>query len=588
MKTAVLRRYFGNSNKDLSGEENKTAPRGQCSGADIFFKTLIDCDVDTLFGYPGGKVLGLYDRLLEYPQLNHVLVSHEQGAAHAADGYARVTGKPGIVLTTSGPGATNTVTGIANAFMDSIPVVVFTGQVERPLLGKMAFQESNIIDITKSITKWNFQVQHISQLEDAVRKALKISIEGRPGPVLIDLPKDLFTEYSVFEKKQVSFTGDTSSMGFQTTQSLYKAVEQINRAKKPVIYAGGGVISGEASKLLREFAIKNRIPVTTTLMGLGAFAEDHELSLGMLGMHGTWYANMAVQNCDVLIALGARFDDRVTSKIEGFSPDSIKIHVDVDEKVIGQNVNTDVALVGQLKPVLQRLNELVSRPQADSDWLKEIGDWKTGHPLTYEKKSEILKPQAVIERLSATAPENSIVVTDVGQHQMWAAQFYQYSRPRTFVTSGGLGTMGFGLPAAIGAQLGSPDSTVICMSGDGGFRMTSTELSTAVSLGLPLKIFVFNNSSLGMVRQWQSFYFKNRHAHSILHQYNPDFLKLAESYGAMSLRLVKENELEFVLNRAFSINDRPVLVECIIDPGENVFPMVNPGSCLDKMVEWGD
>ncbi|MBU2510705.1 biosynthetic-type acetolactate synthase large subunit [bacterium] len=587
MKTAVLRRYFGKK-ESFNDKQEPVSQAGQVLGADILFKTLIDCDVDTLFGYPGGKVLSLYDRLLEYPQLKHVLVSHEQGAAHAADGYARVTGKPGVVLTTSGPGATNTVTGIANAFMDSVPIIVFTGQVERPLLGKMAFQESNIIDITKSITKWNFQVQTVNLLEGAVRQAFKIAVEGRPGPVLIDLPKDIFMDFTVYQKKEITFQDALSSMRFQTAQSLYKAAEYINHAKKPLIYAGGGVISGEASEALRQFAIKNRIPVTTTLMGLGAFAEDHELSLGMLGMHGTWTANMAVQNCDVLIALGARFDDRVTSRIDGFSPHSIKIHVDIDEKVIGQNVKTDVAIVDQLKPVLYRLNELVSKPQEETAWLKEIGEWKKNHPLSYAKASGVLKPQAIIERISAITPENSIMVTDVGQHQMWAAQFFKYTRPRSFVTSGGLGTMGFGLPAAIGAQMGSPDSTVICLCGDGGFRMTSTELSTAVSQQLPLKIFVFNNSSLGMVKQWQNFYFEKRYAHSILHDSNPDFLKLAESYGAMSLRLVKENELEFVLNRAFSINNRPVLVECIIDSGENVFPMVNPGACLDEMVEWSD
>ncbi len=561
----------------------------QYLGADIFFRTLLDCGVDTLFGYPGGKVLRLYDHMLNYPDLKHVLVNHEQGAAHAADGYARVTGKPGVVLTTSGPGATNTVTGLANAYMDSIPMVVFSGQVETPLLGKMAFQESDIISITKAITKWNYQVQNVNQLEDAIKQAMQVATEGRPGPVLIDLPKDVFEESSVFRSAPVSISPQEHYMSKRNLEQLTLAASLISKAERPLIYAGGGIIASKTGHLLTQLAKENSIPVATTLMALGCFPEDHELSLGMLGMHGAWTANMAMQECDVLIALGARFDDRVTSKIEGFSPKSVKIHIDVDENVIGQNVPVEIGVCSQLEPALTTLVGQVKRPSTNrTPWLDQVERWKNSHPLEFDRDSKFLKPQAVIEKLSGITPDDTFVVTDVGQHQMWAAQFFEFRRPGSFVTSGGLGTMGFGLPAAIGVQLASPESSVVCISGDGGFRMTAGELSTAVEQRLPLKIFVFNNSSLGMVRQWQNMFYNERINSTILQQSNPDFLKLAESYGVPSFRMLKNQDVDSVLKSAFAINDRPVLVECIIDPEEDVFPMVSPGANLDEMVEWKD
>jgi acetolactate synthase I/II/III large subunit len=586
MKTALLSdSVFENGEELTEAALHSALTVGSiCSGADIFFRTLLDCGVDTLFGYPGGKVLSLYDRMLDYPDLKHVLVNHEQGGAHAAEGYARVTGKPGVVLTTSGPGATNTVTGIADAYMDSIPLVVFCGQVESPLIGKNAFQESNIVAITSPITKWNHQVTSADQLEEIVRKALSIAVEGKPGPVLVDIPKDIFPVEAIYRGSSTISVSEVEILPSGLDKTYLKAAEAINRAKRPVLYVGGGVISSEAAGELRGFAEKSGIPVTTTLMGLGAFPVKDPLSLGMLGMHGTWYANMAVQECDLLIAVGARFDDRVTGKVEGFSPLSIKIHIDVDPDSIGKNVEVQIPIVDQAGRALKRLMQLVER-NPPKNWLHRINKWRQEHPLAYSQGEPLLKPQAVIQRLSEITGGDAIVVTDVGQHQMWAAQYYDFQRPRQFVTSGGLGTMGFGLPAAIGAAMANPESDVVCICGDGGFRMTSAELATAVRYKLPLKIIVFNNGCLGMVRQWQSLYFEGRYSHTNLFDSNPDFLKLADSYGAASVRVVRSIELDSALERAFAITDRPTLVECIIDPDESVLPMVSPGACLHEMIE---
>lgn len=583
MENALLRK--NRDDVDNQPTTNSYTPvQGPLNGSDIFFSTLLACQVEMIFGYPGGKVLSLYDRLLEYPGINHILVNHEQGAAHAAEAYARITGKPGVVLTTSGPGATNTVTGIADAFMDSVPLVVFSGQVEQPLIGKNAFQESNIVEITKPITKWNCQVRSVKELQSIVEKALRISISGKPGPVLVDIPKDIFNAEAEFEMKPAIELGKSANETPLVQGEYEQAARAISKAKRPVLYLGGGVISGEASELVKSFAINHQIPVTTTLMALGAFPENHELSLGMLGMHGTWFANMAVQECDVLIAVGARFDDRVTSNVEGFSPNSVKIHIDIDPQSINRNVKVDYPFVEDVQSAMKRFDRLVEVKPHD-EWLGKIGEWKKHHPLKYKVNDRIIKPQQVIEKLSAMTNGDAVVVTDVGQHQMWAAQFYNFTKPRQFLTSGGLGTMGFGLPAAIGAALAKPEETVVCICGDGGFRMTSAELATAVRYRLSLKIFVLNNGCLGMVRQWQDFYFNERHSHSILQDSNPDFQKLAESYGALALRAIKPEELDFILAKAFSVNDRPVLVECLVDPEENVLPMVNPGACLHDMVE---
>lgn len=585
MKTALLKRQAPETSPGLSLHSAlpHQHPLTELTGADIFFLTLLEHGIDIVFGYPGGKVLGLYDRLLEYPEIRHILVSHEQGGSHAADGYARVSGKPGVMITTSGPGATNTVTGLANAQMDSIPLVVFSGQVEVPLLGKQSFQESNIIEITRPITKWNHQVKNVDELQDVVSKALTVAVSGKPGPVLIDIPKNFFQETAFFRKTSSVPSYKSPPMDILQDQHLQQATELINKAQKPVIYAGGGIVLGKAWDELRRFAAKTRIPVTTTLMALGAFPSDHELSLGMLGMHGTWQANMAVQECDLLIALGARFDDRVTSEVSGFSPRSKKIHVDIDPDCINKNVNVDVPIVGDVRTVLSKLEQAVDM-QAKASWLKQVSRWKEKHALSYDRNSRMIKPQAVIEKLSRLTQGNAVVVTDVGQHQMWTALHYSFKAPRAFVTSGGLGTMGFGLPAAIGASVAAPNSTVLCICGDGGLRMTASELSTAAANRVPIKIIVINNGCLGMVRQWQSFFFEDRYAHSILTQTNPDFIRMADSYGVLALRAVKPEELDFVLKKAMDINDRPVLVECLVDPSENVYPMVSPGADLDNMV----
>ncbi len=556
-----------------------------CTGSELFFKALINEGVDTIFGYPGGKVLGLYDKMLDFPQIKHVLVSHEQGGTHAADGYARVTGKPGVVITTSGPGATNTITGIANAEMDSIPLVVFTGQVEMPLIGKKAFQESNIIDITRPITKYSYQVPHVDQLVDIIHQAFYIATSGNPGPVVVDLPKDILVDTAYYSRAETNELNENQGVQPDITRQIKQASELIKEAERPLIYAGGGVVLGNAGKELVYFAQKANIPVTTTLMGLGAFPEKNPLSLGMLGMHGTWYANMAVHDCDLLIAMGARFDDRVTGELNGFSPKSRKIHVDIDPSCIGKNVAVDIPIIGHVKPILQQLTENIVSQKRDR-WLATITDWKQNHPLIYEKSKNEIKPQYIIEQISKMTKGNAIIVTDVGQHQMWAAQFYEFIKPRSLVTSGGLGTMGFGLPAAIGASVANPNATVVCISGDGGFRMTSCELSTAVHYGLPIKIVIINNGGLGMVRQWQRFFFNRRYSHSNLKNTNPDFIKLAKSYGAIGLRAQKPEEVDFVLKKAFDIKNRPVVMEFAVSPDEDVYPMVSPGKCLHEMEEY--
>ncbi|MEX0823835.1 MAG: biosynthetic-type acetolactate synthase large subunit [Balneolaceae bacterium] len=554
------------------------------NGAEILIKTLAELDVDTVFGYPGGAVLPVYDALFDNHDFKHVLIRHEQAGTHAADGYARATGKPGVVLVTSGPGGTNTVTGIATAMMDSIPLVVFTGQVPTSVIGNDAFQEADIMGITRPITKQNYLVRDVNELEDVIREAFHIATNGRPGPVLIDLPKDMLNtkgQYSGGKKVDIpSFKPVIHGHQPQIT----KAAEMLSKAEKPLIYAGGGIIAGEAWEELTELAERLNIPITTTLMGLGAFPESKPQSLGMLGMHGTWYANMAMTECDVLIAVGARFDDRVTGRLDGFSPNSKKIHIDIDPSCIGKNVAIDVPIVGDVKKVIPAINKL-AKPPAILDWWRTIDRWKKEHPLVVPTDENCIYPQHMMKMISEVTKGNAIVVTDVGQHQMWAAQHYKFNHPRSWISSGGLGTMGYGFPAAIGAALACPDRDVVCITGDGGFQMSSYELATAVEYKIPVKIALMNNNCLGMVRQWQQLFFDKRYSYTVFGSINPDFVKMAECYGAVGMRATNPAEMQEVLNKAMEIKDGPVLMDFRVVEHENCYPMVPSGAALNEMVE---
>ncbi len=556
----------------------------EMTGSEILIKALLAEGVDTIFGFPGGSVLSIYDTLYSTPQLRHILVHHEQGATHAADGYARATGKPGVVIVTSGPGATNTVTGIANAYMDSIPLVVLTGQVASAMIGNDAFQEADIIGITRPITKHSFLIKDTNQIARIVREAFHIATTGRPGPVLIDLPKDVIAAKGTYERlEEVKIRGYNPVTDGHSHQ-IAKAAEIINKAKRPLIYAGGGVILGNAAAELTKLAIKGNLPVTTTLLGLGSFPESHQLSLGMLGMHGTWYANMATSECDVLIAIGARFDDRVTGKLGTFAVKSKKIHIDIDPACISKNVAVDIPIVGHVKNILPKLTQMIDKPET-KEWLRTIARWQQEHPLQYQRDKQQILPQFVIEKISELTHGDAIIVTDVGQHQMWVAQYYKFNQSRSIITSGGLGTMGFGFPAAVGAAIGKPNRTVFGIVGDGGFQMTSFELATAVNYQIPVKIAIMNNGYLGMVRQWQELFFGRRYSHSYLAKANPDFVKLAESYGAVGLRAKTPAEVVPVLQKAMNITDRPVLIDFWVAAEENVFPMVPAGAPLYEMIE---
>jgi len=575
-----------NAGQTRSGNNHPSAATpARMTGGEILLHTLSDLNVDTVFGYPGGVVLGLYDSIFKSEKaMKHVLVRHEQGGTHAADGYARATGKTGVVLVTSGPGATNTVTGIATAYMDSIPLVVFSGQVPSAMIGNDAFQEADIIGITRPITKHSYLVTDPNQLEDIIHEAFHIASTGRPGPVLVDLPKDVLMGTGTY-----TGTGKVEIRGYKpATQGnhpkIAKAAELISSAKRPLIYAGGGVILGDAAEELTALARKSSIPVTTTLMGLGGFPESDPLALGMLGMHGTWYANMAISECDLLIAIGARFDDRVTGRLESFSPHSKKIQIDIDPSSISKNVPIDVPIVGDVKQVLPVLTGMIQEAHID-DWKAAIQTWREEHPLRFKQNDATIMPQFVIQKISQVTNGEAIIVTDVGQHQMWAAQYYQFNKPRSFLTSGGLGTMGYGFPAAMGAAFGCPDRTVVCVAGDGGFQMTAFELATAVEHKVPVKIVVLNNGYLGMVRQWQEMFYGGRYSHSDLRDGNPDFVKLAESYGAAGMRTSKPDEVEKLLRESLKITDRPVLIEFLVAEEENVFPMVPAGAALQEMVE---
>ncbi len=526
----------------------------------------------------------MYDALFDFHDINHVLIRHEQAGTHAADGYARATGKPGVVLVTSGPGGTNTVTGIATAAMDSIPLVVFTGQVPTGVIGNDAFQEADIVGITRPITKHNYLVRDVNELESTIREAFHIATHGRPGPVLVDLPKDMLNSkgsYSGLKSVQIpSFKPTTSGNHSQ----IVKAAKMISEAKKPLLYAGGGVMLGNAWGELTAYAERLNIPVTTTLMGLGCFPESKPQSLGMLGMHGTWYANMATTECDLLIAVGARFDDRVTGRLDGFSLNSKKIHIDIDPCSIGKNVDVDIPIVGDVKHIIPHLDQLTKKPDT-SEWWATIEQWRKDHPLPGAVGKGKISPQKMIHEISQVTGGNAIIVTDVGQHQMWTAQHYRFNHPRSFISSGGLGTMGYGFPAAIGAAFACPDRDIFCITGDGGFQMSTYELATAVEYKLPIKVAIMNNECLGMVRQWQQLFYNKRYSHSLLKQGNPDFVKLAEAYGAVGMRAETDGEMKNMLDEAMKINDRPVVMDFRVIEEENCYPMVPSGAALNEMVE---
>ena len=555
-----------------------------CNGAEILIHTLKDLNVDTIFGYPGGAVLPVYDALFDCHDINHILIRHEQAGTHAADGYARASGKPGVVLATSGPGGTNTVTGIATAAMDSIPLVVLTGQVPTGVIGNDAFQEADIVGITRPITKHNYLVRDVNELESALREAFHIATSGRPGPVLVDLPKDMLnTTGSYHGTNDVEIPSYKPVIHGHYTQ-ISKAAKLLSEAKKPLIYAGGGIILGDAWKELTSMAERLDIPVTTTLMGLGGFPETKRQSLGMLGMHGTWYANMAMTECDVLLAVGARFDDRVTGRLNGFSQNSIKIHIDIDPSCIGKNVHTDIPIVGDVKNIIPAIDKMAQKPDI-TEWWNTIDTWKKEHPLVVPKADDKIYPQHMVKMISEATKGEAIVVTDVGQHQMWAAQHYQFNHPRSWISSGGLGTMGYGFPAAIGAALACPDREVVCITGDGGFQMSSYELATVVEYKIPVKIALMNNACLGMVRQWQQLFFNKRYSSSVFGSNNPDFVKMAECYGAKGFRATTPSEMREVLEKAMKIDDGPVMMDFRVVEHENCYPMVPSGAALNEMVE---
>jgi acetolactate synthase-1/2/3 large subunit len=548
------------------------------TGAQILIECLEREGVDVIFGYPGGQVIPIFDALYD-ARIRNILVRHEQGAAHAADGYARSTGKTGVCLATSGPGATNLVTGIATAYMDSVPMVAITGQVPTFLLGCDSFQEADITGITIPITKHNYLVKDLKDLPRVIKEAFHIASTGRPGPVLVDLPKDLTVQTAKFEYPETVNLPGYKPNYIGNARQIKDAAEAIHKAARPLLYVGGGAVISGAHQELRRLAESLQIPVTTTLMGMTAFPSGHPLSLGMLGMHGTAYANFAACETDLIIAVGARFDDRVTGNLETFAPRATVIHIDIDPAEIGKNVAVDIPIVGDVKNVLEMLFERLT-PRTNPEWLGQIDEWKRTYPLKYDQEG--LKPQRVIEELSRLTQGQAIICTEVGQHQMWTAQYYRFSEPRSLVTSGGLGTMGFGFPASIGAQIAHPDRLVVNIAGDGSFQMNIQELGTAVAHNIPVKVIILNNFYLGMVRQWQEFFFDSRYSGTVLDS-NPDFVKIAEAYGAKGFRIATLEELPVILKRALE-TPGPVVVDCRVEREENVLPMVPANSSIHQMI----
>ena len=560
----------------------------ELTGAQILLESLKKEGVDVLFGYPGGAVIDIYDELPRHPELKHVLVRHEQGAVHAADGYARASGKVGCCLVTSGPGATNTVTGIATAYCDSIPLVVFTGQVPTQLIGNDAFQEVDIVGITRPCTKHNFLVKDVRNLAKTIRQAFYLARSGRPGPVLVDLPKDIMQARTEFVWPEDIFMRSYNPTYKPNLNQLRRTAEELAKARKPIILAGGGVIMANASEVLCELAHELNIPVATTLMGLGAFPANGDLWLGMVGMHGTYAANMSINHADLLVCVGARFDDRVTGRLQDFASHARIVHIDIDPTSIRKNVEVDVPVVGDCRQALEGILEICRAKMADTDWsgmhadwLQTVHEWKANHPLAYNKNGHI-KPQQVIETMYSITKGDAIIATEVGQNQMWAAQFYTFTKPRTLLTSGGLGTMGYGFPAAIGAQFAFPDKLVINVAGDGSIQMNIQELATVVQNKIPVKVVILNNGHLGMVRQWQELFYNRNYSHTNM-EAQPDFVKLAEAYGAEGYRISKSEELEDVLRKALT-SPNPAFIDVMVEREENVYPMVPAGAALDEML----
>ena len=561
----------------------------ELTGAEIIIECLKAEDVEHVFGYPGGAVLHIYDAFFKQDDVKHILVRHEQGATHAADGYARSTGKPGVVLVTSGPGATNAVTGIATAYMDSIPMIVITGQVPKPLIGNDAFQEVDSVGITRPVVKHNFLIEDVKDVARVFKQAFFVATTGRPGPVVIDIPKDVTAHKTEFSYPEEMIMRSYSPTVKGHPGQVKRAIDYILSAERPMIYTGGGVILGNGSEQLRKFTRKLGYPITQTLMGLGAFPATDKQSLGMLGMHGTYEANMSMHHCDVLIAIGARFDDRVTGNLEKFCPDATIIHVDVDPASISKNVRVDVPIVGEVVQVLNEFNEAlentdrVPNASAIEKWWAQINEWRSQDCLKYDRESEIIKPQFVLEKMYEVTNGGAIVTSDVGQHQMFAAQYYGFDEPRRWINSGGLGTMGFGLPAAMGAQLAHPDDLVMCVTGESSIQMCIQELATCTQYGLPLKIINLNNGYMGMVRQWQEFFYDKRYSNSHM-DVQPDFKMLAEAYGHVGIKVEKPVDVEPALREAIAQKDRLVFLDFITSQEENVYPMIPSGQTVHDTI----
>lgn len=562
----------------------------ELTGAQILIKYLEDEGVEHIWGYPGGAVLPIYDALdTDAKSLKHILVRHEQAAVHAADGYARSTGKPGVVLVTSGPGATNAVTGIATAYMDSIPMVVITGQVPLPMIGLDAFQEIDTVGITRPIVKHNFLVKDVDELAMTLKKAFYIATTGRPGPVVVDIPKDIQNAISTYEYPQEVKLRSYQPVTKGHSGQIKKAVELMKTAKRPILYTGGGVVLGDASEELVKLTKALGFPITNTLMGLGSYPATDKQFVGMLGMHGTYEANLTMHHSDLIIAIGARFDDRVTGNLEKFCPDAKIIHVDIDPASISKNVQVDVPIVGPVKQVLAEMNGLIEKgfemddPEALDVWWEQIEAWRATQCLKYDTLGKKIKPQAAVEAVYEVTKGDAFVASDVGQHQMYAAQYYKFDKPRRWLNSGGLGTMGFGLPAAMGAQMAHPDATVVCVTGEGSIQMNIQELSTCLQYGLPIKVVCLNNGFLGMVRQWQEFFYDRRYSMSYMESL-PDFVKLAESYGHVGVRIEDPSKLHEQLEEAFSHKDRFVFIDIMTDQMENVYPMIPAGAGLNEMI----